>query len=206
MQYGLVQDQHPSGGKKMTIRHVGRAILLPQFAAFLLLGCSAVPPAKVNFDSEQDFSTYQSFAWLSENPMKVAKTVVEPRESLEASIMAAIRVRLESLGFDYASNAAAANFLVSFTVGSREKIDREAYPSTSSGSVGRGGWATAFYGGGSAAAYTQGILAVDIFDAEEQRPVWHGVHGKKITEEERADMDATIAEVVALILAAFPPV
>lgn len=187
----------------MTIRHVGRAILLPPFAAFLLLGCSAVSPAKVNFDSEQDFSTYQSFAWLSENPMKVAKTVVEPRESLEASIMAAIRARLESLGFDYASNAAAANFLVSFTVGSREKIDRQAY---SSGSVGRGGWATAYYGGGSAAAYLEGVLAIDIYDAAEQQPVWHGMHGKKITEEERADMDATIAEVVALILAAFPPV
>ena len=119
--------------------------------------------------------------------------------------MAAIRAQLESRGFDYASNAATADFLVSFTVGSREKIDREAYPSMSSGSGGRGGWATAYYGGGSAAAYLEGVLAIDMFDAAELRPVWHGVYGKTITDEDRNDMSDVIVETVTAILAAFPP-
>jgi hypothetical protein len=183
-----------------TSRHWAGAI-----AALLLSACAATNETGVDFDSSKNFDNYQSFAWLSENPMKVAKVVSSPKTTLEPAIMAAIRAQLESAGYEYVSAAASADFLLSFTVGSREKIDRESYPSMSSGPVGRGGWATAYYGGGSDAAYTQGILAIDIFDATEQQPVWHGVHGENITGEDLADMGAAIDKAVASILADFPP-
>ena len=75
----------------------------------------------------------------------------------------------------------------------------------SRGLGGRGGWATAYYGGGAGAAYTQGALAIDVFDAGERQPVWHGVAGKTISDEDREDMTAVINAVVASILADFPP-
>jgi hypothetical protein len=189
----------------MNGRRIIWAVLLTILVSLTVSGCAANSTAHSDYDDKVKFSNYQSFAWLSENPMKVAKVVSSPKTTLQPAIMAAIRTHLESAGYEYASVAAEADFLLSFTVGSREKIDRESYPSMSSGPVGRGGWATAYYGGGSAAAYTQGILAIDIFDAAEQRPVWHGVHGKKITAEDRADMDAVIDAAVASILANFPP-
>jgi len=180
----------------------------PKFAvivAVFLSGCTTSPAAKVDYDSVNDFSKYQSFAWLSENPMKVGKVIAQPKTTLEPAVMAAIRAHLEAGGYRYVENTSAADFLLSFTVGSREKIGTEAYPSMSRGLGGRGGWATAYYGGGAGAAYTQGALAIDVFDAGERQPVWHGVAGKTISDEDREDMTAVINTVVASILADFPP-
>lgn len=182
-----------------------RAVLIAFAAAVLLPACASAPAGKSDFDASHDFSKYQTFAWLSENPMKVGKSTVQPRESLEPSVMAAIRSTLESKGYRYSDALGSADFLLSFTVGSREKIGPDAYPSMSADQVGRGGWGTAYYGGATGAAYLQGVLAIDVFDAAEKRPVWHGVAGRAISEEDRADMRPVIDEVVSSILTDFPP-
>ena len=173
--------------------------------ALVVTACAAGPGASVDYDEVNDFSNYQSFSWLSENPMKVGKTVGQPQKSLQPALMAAIRANLEADGFSYVANASSADFLLSFTVGSREHIGSEAYGSELSGSGGRGGWATAYYGGSAGAAYTQGVLAIDIIDASERQPVWHGVTGKKLSDEDRENMAGVITEVVATILDDFPP-
>jgi hypothetical protein len=49
------------------------------------------------------------------------------------------------------------------------------------------------------------VLAIDIFDASERQPVWHGVAGKRISEEDSENMTRIITEVVASILGNFPP-
>jgi hypothetical protein len=183
-------------------RCIGFFVVIGQLS---LAGCAATTPSNTDFDSDINFSEYQSFAWLSENPMKVAKVAVAPRATLEPSVMMAIRSQLEASGFVFSADSATADFLLSFTVGSRAEIDRESYPATSSSPGGRGGWATAYYPGGTGAAYTQGVLAIDVFDADELRPVWHGVYGKKIREDDREEMDVIVAEAVASILSKFPP-
>lgn len=137
--------------------------------------------------------------------MKVGQSLTAPKKTLQPAVMASIRSNLEAQGYRYLADAAAADFLLSFTVGSREKFGPDAYPSEYSGTGGRGGWATAFYGGSAGAAYTQGVLAIDVFDSTDRRPVWHGVAGKRINEEDRENMAAVINEVVASILDNFPP-
>lgn len=109
--------------------------------------------------------------------------------------MGAIREVLKSKSLNFVEDASNADFMISFTVGSREK--------TGPDNPERGGWSTALSGGES--LYVQGILAIDVFDAAEQRPVWHGVAGKTISEVEREDMQSVINAVVASILADFPP-
>jgi hypothetical protein len=172
-----------------------RTHLLAVTAALVLAACAAGTGANVDYDQAKNFSNYQSFSWLSKNPMKVGKTVDQPQESLQPALMAAIRT----------NNASSADFLLSFTVGSREHIGTEAYGSELSGSGGRGGWATAYYGGSAGAAYTQGVLAIDIIDASERQPVWHGVTGKRLSAEDRENMTGVISEVVTSILDDFPP-
>ena len=188
----------------MTIKTYLRPSLFVVFAALLIQGCASTPSANTNFDSSIDFSKYQTFTWLSENPMKVVKVISAPRTSLQPAVMAAIRTHLESAGYKYVDDATAANFLLSFTVGSREKVGA-AYSSDSVGTSGRGGWATAYYGGAAGLAYAQGMLAIDIFDANDRRPVWHGVAGKTITQDDQDNMSPLIDGVVASILADFPP-
>ena len=179
---------------------------LPAVMLALALGaCAAGPGANVNYDPANDFSKYQSFSWLSENPMRVGKAVGPPQESLQPAVMAAIRTNLEADGYRYVANVSSADFLLSFTVGSRENIGTEENGPELSGSGGRGGWATAFHGGSSGAAYTQGVLAIDIIDASSRQPVWHGVAGKRLSDEDRENMTGVINEVVATILDDFPP-
>ena len=171
--------------------------------ASLLAVSAAAPTSKMDFDPNHNFSTYQSFAWLSKNPMKVGSVASAPGDELESEIMAAIREQLESKGLEFVEDSSAADFMISFTVGSREKTGPDTSPSKSSEPRGRGGWSTALSSGES--LYVQGVLAIDVFDAAERRPVWHGVAGKTIPEVEREDMQSVINAVVASILADFPP-
>jgi hypothetical protein len=168
-------------------------------------GCAATPPASVDFDTDVNFANFQSFTWLSENPMKVSSIAEEPRESLQPNVMQAIRNHLESSGYRFVTARQEADFLLSFTVGSRELINRDSYPSMSTDPGGRWGWGTALYSGGENSAYRQGMLAIDVFDAKAQRPVWHGRYGKNLRASDREEMPRVIDEAVASILADFPP-
>ena len=169
-----------------------------------ICGCSTTPLVQVDFDDDAKFASYQSFAWISENPMKVSKVVAEPKGSLQPTVIQAIRTHLESDGYRFVTNRQEADFLLSFTVGSRESINRDSYPSMSTDPGGRWGWGTAYYSGGENAAYAQGMLAIDVFDAKQQRPVWHGRYGKNLRESDREEMPRVIDEAVAFILADFP--
>jgi hypothetical protein len=106
-----------------------------------------------------------------------------------------------------------ADFVLAFTVGSREEIKVDSYPSTSGGYYGVGGpnrWGGAYYGGyygteTTVRQYTKGMLAVDIFDVKERRPVWHAVATKTIHESDRENIVETVELAVNSILGGFPP-
>jgi hypothetical protein len=53
--------------------------------------------------------------------------------------------------------------------------------------------------------YQKGMLAVDIFDVADRRPMWHGVATKSISDSDRKEMDVTINAAVTAVLAGFPP-
>ena len=168
------------------------------------LGCASIPVAKVDFDAAHDFSAYESFSWHSENPMRVGKTTSQPKSSLQPSIMAAIQSNLESRGYRYVADASTADFVISFVVGSREQKVPDDSSATSCDQRAIGGWSTAFCGGGDGSSYSQGVLAIDIFDAGERRQIWHGVAGQRISATDREDMSELIDSIVADILNNYP--
>ena len=186
--------------------------LLGMVSVFALLGaCASTFEATHDHDANHDFSNYQSFAWISKNPMQVSTAVAAVNPLLEPRIMSGLETALVAKGYKWVAEATSADFVISFTVGSREEIKVDSYPSMSAG-YGRGylghwGWGAAYYGGTetSVRQYTKGMLAVDIFDVKDRRPVWHGVASKTINESDRENMDATIKAAVDAILAGFPP-
>ena len=187
--------------------------LFPLLAATLLLGaCASTFKATYDHDPNYDFSNYQTFAWISKNPMQVGATARMPSPLLEPRIMSSLEKALAAKGYRWVKNAKDADFVMSFTIGSREEIKIDSYP-TMAGGVGyghpaRGGWGGAYYGYGTETnvrQYTKGMLAVDIFDVKERRPVWHGVASKTISESDRENRDETINAAVDAILAGFPP-
>lgn len=179
---------------------------------FLLGGCAATFEASHDHDANHDFSDYQKFTWISENPMKVGPSVQSPNPLLEPRIMSAVEAELVGKGYRKVNTPKDADFVLSFTVGSREKIRVDSYPTMSVGySAGypsHWGWGAAYHCCASdtkVRQYTKGILAIDVFDVKDRRPVWHGVAQKTITESDRENAKETIAAAVAAILAGFPP-
>ena len=181
-------------------------------ALFALMGCASTIDTTYDHDPANDFSGYQSFAWISTNPMKLGHSARVPNPLLESRIMSAIETSLGKKGYVFVHEPKDADFVASFTVGSREEIRVDSYPSMSAGYgvayPRHWGWGGMYYGVATETEvrqYTEGMLAIDIFDVKERRPVWHGVATKRISESDRDDVGATIKSAVDAILAGFPP-
>jgi len=188
--------------------------LLAVATTALLLGCASGFEAMYDSDPTQDFTGYKTFAWISEHPMKVGTTNRIPSPMLEPRIMSAVDDALQAKGYTLVLDAESADFALSFTIGSREEIQVDSYPTMSAGHVGYGypsrwgRWGGAYYGYSTETnvrQYTKGMLAIDIFDVSDRRPVWHGVATKTINESDREDAAGTVKAAVDAILAGFPP-
>ena len=181
-------------------------------ASSLLSGCATGFKATHDHDPGHDFSGYKTFSWISANPMKVGPSVQSPNPLLEPRIMATVEAALGDKGYALVPDAGSADFVMSFTVGSREKIQVNSYPTMSmgysTGYPGHWGWGAAYHCCATdtqVRQYTTGILAIDVFDVKERRPVWHGAASKTINEKDRENMSATVKAAVDAILAGFPP-
>jgi len=185
--------------------------LFAVLSAAIVLGACTAPGFKAthDYDDSVNFSSYQTFAWISKNPMKVGVTRDPLNPLLEPAIMSSLERALVAKGYRFAKQPNAADFVLSFTVGSREEIRVDSYPSMGGPAyAGRWGWGGAYYGHGTETTvrqYTKGMLAVDIFSVQQRRPVWHSVASKKISEDDRDNRTATIDAAVAAIMAGFPP-
>lgn len=180
------------------------------FGTAVVAGCASGFQATYDHDPSHDFSAHKTWAWISDNPMTVGEVVGAPNPLLEPRIMAAIERNLAGKGYTKLDKAEEADFVVAFTVGSREQIRVDTYPSMYAGWGYPHGWGGAYYGMGYGTEtrvrqYEKGMLAVDIFDVAERVPMWHGVASKSITEADRQKMDETIDAAVTAVLGGFPP-
>jgi hypothetical protein len=194
---------------------VRRACLLTTALFSLgLAACASTFEASYDSDPQQDFSGYKHWGWISEHPMIMGSSDRVPNPLLEPKIMRAIEEGLATKGYTLTDDPEVADFVVSFTVGSREEIRVDSYPSTYAG-YGYGGyprWGGAYYGYGVGMSTntqvrqtTKGMLAMDIFDVKEHRPVFHAVATKTISDSDRKQMDVTVQAAVDAVLGAFPP-
>lgn len=180
----------------------------------LLYGCASGFKATHDFDETKDFATYKTFAWISEHPMKLGATERIINPLIEQRIMGTVENALQAKGYTKVGDAESADFALGFTVGSREEVHVNTSPSMTSTHIGygyarRGVWGGAYYGSPTETTvrqYTKGMLAIDVFDVAERRPVWHGVGTKTINESDREDAAGTVEAAVDAILAGFPPV
>lgn len=169
-----------------------------------LWGCSSIRTGS-HLDGTNDFSRYETFSWIAENPYVGHDSDDAISPLAQAKIKSAISDQLEFKGYTYTANPDAADFIVSYTVGSREKLRTTSYPSAYHGSWGwhvRGSYY--YVREYEEHSYTESTLAVDIFDGASKKPVWHGWAGKTVTESDRKNPDEVIKNSVAKLLEAFP--
>lgn len=172
---------------------------------FFLGACeTSVQVGPTDYDETIDFSSYKSFAWISDQPLTISGER-SPRMTplAETHVKNAIKDTLIGKGYAFQIDPEAADFVVAFTVGSRDKIDVRSFPSSYRG---RWGWGGRYYGRDvQTVRYTKGQLAIDIFDVERHQPAWHGWASKEVLDGQEVDIQATINDAVSKILAGFPP-
>ncbi len=171
---------------------------------FLLIACATISTGS-HYDKTTDFGAYKSFSWIDTSPL-IASSNSRPVSARAQSIIAAeIRRQLEYAGYSYIDNRDAADFVVGFTVGTRDEIRIDSYPRYYRG---HWGWHVPYsyyeFHEVSAHSYTKGTLGVDIFDSRSAKPVWHGWAEKTITSSDRQDPDTSIQAGIAKLFESFP--
>jgi hypothetical protein len=184
----------------------GRAVAALIFAGAFLSGCSTMESG-AHHDELASFANYQTFAWVTDNPLILGdgeQSSISPLARKE--IIRSIEDELSRKGFSYVENREQADFVLAYTVGTREKIVATSYPTAY-----RGAWGWHLYGHYYYQTevvhrtYTEGTLGIDIFDGRTKEPVWHGWASKTVTSADRENPTPAIQEAVAEIIKRFPP-
>lgn len=105
----------------------------------LISGCVSTIEAQCDYDYAQVFSTYQTFAWIAEDPLiRPEGSQVQVSPLNRERIADAIEAELKSAAMKHVSNIADADFVVSYTVGTRDRLDVQSYPPPYRGAVALG--------------------------------------------------------------------
>lgn len=181
-------------------------------AVVLLLGALLTSCASIRTGSHQDesvsFSQYRTFAWIADNPLILGAGEQPPISPLsQKKITQAIEDELSNKGFTYLADPDQADFVLSYTLGTRERIDATSYPSAYSGDWGWHLHGRYYYQTEVVhRSYTEGTLGLDIFDGNTKQPIWHGWASKTISTSDRENPSESIQKAVAAIIERFPPV
>ena len=173
-------------------------------ASLAIAGCVTIKTGS-HYDETADFSAYKTFSWVSGSPYIYDDSAIRISPLTQSKIQAAIRERLEIAGYSFSEEPHSGDFLVAYTVGTREKIRVDSYPIDYPGT-----WGWHVHGSHyvvrevSEHHYTSGTLGVDIFDGQTSKPIWHGWAEKTISESDRRDPGPVIEEGVSRLFEAFP--
>ena len=171
-----------------------------------LAACTSPVETITNVNPKVDISVYRSFAWISDKPLVAHIQDGRPfNPVIETRIKSAIVEGFQTKGYAMVDNHAEADFVIAFTLGTRDKIRLTTVPVPYHRYYRRG--PPAYYYGApeiSAHTYTEGVLAVDVFDVKTKQPTWHGYSTKLITLSDKKNPGPVIREIVTSTLAAFP--
>ena len=185
-----------------------RLTALLAVALLALAGCSSTPPI-VDYDSSVNFNSYRTYAFISEHPLMFDEGTAGGSPMLEGRLMRTTDKVLQSKGFLKADDPESADFTVGFTVGARDKLKVNSYPEPYRPYYGAWGWGAPYHAGARSNVdvqqYTEGRLAIDIYDVAGHKPAWHAAATKRITDAMRRNPDESVSEAVNSILAGFPP-
>lgn len=183
--------------------------ILATVLVFLVVSCANTYKAKVHFDKNSDVNTknYKTFAWLTD-----AK-IMAPAEDFNPVMKVRVDKEIEqafiSLGYQLIDNAEIADFTISYTVGNRDKVQISHYPFSYRGSF---GWGRGYYGGmfssihsgdSEMRQYTEGKLAIDVYDVKSRQPAWHGWATKRMSAKESEIPSSVIKDIVKDVVLQF---
>ncbi len=162
--------------------------------SLLQLACSSGVVVRSTFDPNAPLQNYRTFAMLLPN-RPVATENVDISPFVMQKLRQLTHHELKAKGFSAAPKQSA-QLLVSVMAGTKRRVERNATPGYSGYGYGGPGWSY------SVDDYLEGTLVIDLIDREKQAVVWRGSGKIRLSEETQ---DARLAQVVASVLAQFPP-
>ncbi|MEY4762613.1 MAG: hypothetical protein RLZZ200_2469 [Pseudomonadota bacterium] len=180
-------------------------------ALVLLLAVTActAPQPRTDVAAGASFGTYHRFAWYAEDALFQPGEGDKPLSLLNRQrVVEAIEATLAAKGFSRAERRDEADFLVAYSVGTRERI---------SGTLLNDDfyrpwhWGWPYYGpnyGHHAATFdsrTEGRLAIDVLDAKTRKPVWHGVAPDTLATADLEQSGTRVVRAAQVVLDRFPP-
>jgi hypothetical protein len=164
-----------------------------------IAGCAGLT-VQHDFDPAADFSDYRTFSWISDRPVLITNAQMN-NPLVHEQIPRIVRDSLEARGYRFEENREEADFVLSFTLGSRQGLTVGHYP---------GPYARTWQMQQSPVYdevrdYADSGLAIDIFDVGTRKPVWHGTGSRNVTGRDQSDIEALLRRIVNAILAKFPP-
>jgi hypothetical protein len=178
--------------------YTGR-LLSMAMTTLLFVACSSLRVGS-DYEHSATFSGYRAFALMQREHHETRNPLVAQRAQ------DAIQAVLTAKGFTYVTNAAAADFVVDFSIGAQDRIDVDSYPAPYAGPwYGEypRWWGYSYWG--DVRQYREGTLAIDVFDARTFKPVWHGWAKKELTQSDIERSEAPIRAAVEAVLEGFPP-
>jgi hypothetical protein len=188
------------------------ALLASALLASLLPLTACETPIRVSTDMDPgaDFSSYQSYAWISADPLiRQVQGVTEgpPISPIDDTrIRAAVATELGAKGWKQVDDPEAADLIVSYGLGAHERTEIYETPAAG-GYYGRRGYV---YGGWYAGStvrteqVTEGTLTLEFFDRRTKQAVWVGWASKRIYGSSKQNRDQTVTTAIQKILASFP--
>ncbi|WP_054852718.1 DUF4136 domain-containing protein [Olleya sp. ITB9] len=171
--------------------------LLPiALIAIVLISCSSVKVA-ADYDKAVDFNNYKTFAFFKSGIDKAEISDLDKRR-----ILRAIEAELLAKGYTKSENP---DLLVSIFTKSNQRVDIY-NNSWGAGAWGWGGprWGWGWNSGSNVTTSTQGLLFVDLIDANKKELVWQG-QGSGYLSKNMDKKEERIKEFVAKIMEKYPP-
>ena len=191
--------------------------LLATVVVLTLSACASAIQSTVDVADQADFSNFQTYAWITDESL-IARSDATSELGYplnEQRTRAAVERELARKGYRKVSGTEA-DFVVSFTVGSRVRVQQYynnygySYHGYHHGFTryGYAGYGYPGYGnyGSTASVYTftEGSLVVDIFDNRSKEAIWHGSASKRLSRKDKDNATQLINQAIASLLIEFP--
>ena len=183
-------------------------LILVSLGMFLLTACSSLD-VKTDYDPQQDFSTYKTYAWYTGK--MPADDALSANPLIQKRVMNSVNKELESKGYKL-TESGDPDFVVIIHAGKKERMQ---VTNTGYGAYGYGPYGYGRYGawGGYGPSdtqvtyYDEATLVVDIADFSKKELVWRGTGTGVLSKKERSQEESQeIAdEVIMKIMKDFPP-
>lgn len=183
------------------------ALIIAASIFFLLTGCASTAyQPKVDFDRNENITTehYKTFAWLKETKILAMPEDFNP--VMKSRFDSAIEQAFIAKGYKLTEDSENADFTISYTLGSREKVKVDTFPH---GYRFSWGWGRHYYNGiymaheNRVRSYQEGKLAIDVFDVKSKTPAWHGWAVQRIHTKDAENPGKAIKPVVDLLVSQF---